>query len=127
MFCVLPQLSRACCARFTRNLPGARFRAWATLWPEPVMPAKAAVCALLLAVGLAAQPRDHPRSSGLDLAGLDPTVRPQDDLFRFVNGGWLARTPVPGDRVTFGTFAELSDRIEADIRQIVEDTMAAPD
>lgn len=31
-------------------------------------------------------------TSGLDLANFDATVRPQDDLFRAVNGGWLART-----------------------------------
>jgi putative endopeptidase len=91
------------------------------------MPAKAAVFALFLAGGLAAQTPAPPPRSGLDLAGFDRTVRPQDDLFRFVNGGWLARTPIPGDRVTYGTFAELSDRIESDIRQIVEDTIAAPD
>ena len=91
------------------------------------MAAKAAVFALFLAVGLAAQSPGPPRPSGLDLASLDRTVRPQDDLFRFVNGGWLARTPIPGDRVTYGTFAELGDRIESDVRQIVEETSAAPD
>ena len=90
------------------------------------MAAKAAVFTLFLAAALAAQPPGPPRTSGLDLASFDRTVRPQDDLFRFVNGGWLARTPIPGDRVTYGTFAELSDRIEADVRQIVEDTLTAP-
>ena len=29
--------------------------------------------------------------SGLDLAGFDRSVRPQDDLYRFVGGGWLAQ------------------------------------
>jgi predicted metalloendopeptidase len=91
------------------------------------MAAKAAVFALFLAAGLAAQTPGQPRPSGLELAGFDRTVRPQDDLFRFVNGGWLSSTPIPGDRVTYGTFAELGDRIEADVRQIVEETSAAPD
>ena len=91
------------------------------------MAAKAALFALFLAVGLSATTPEQPRSSGLDLASFDRTVRPQDDLFRFVNGGWLARTPIPGDRVTYGTFAELADRIEADVRQIVEETIAAPE
>jgi putative endopeptidase len=35
--------------------------------------------------------------SGLDLGNLDPTVRPQDDLYRAANGRRLARTPVPVD------------------------------
>ena len=30
-----------------------------------------------------------PAKSGVDLVNLDPAVRPQDDLFRYVNGrGW---------------------------------------
>ena len=91
------------------------------------MPWKPAGFALLLAAAAAAQTPDRPLSSGLELANFDRTVRPQDDLFRFVNGGWLARTPIPGDRVWYGTFTELSDRVESDLRAIVESTIAAHD
>jgi len=62
----------------------------------------------------------QPRSSGLDLTNFDRTVRPQDDLFRAVNGGWLSRTPVPPDRVTYGTYLELADKTDGDLRTIVE-------
>jgi putative endopeptidase len=65
--------------------------------------------------------------SGLDLGNLDPTVRPQDDLYRAANGRWLARTPVPADRVTYGTFIELADRADIDLRAIIERVAAERD
>ena len=46
-----------------------------------------ACCATLLA-GCAVL-GGRPRHSGIDLAGGDPTVRPQDDLFGHVNGKWV--------------------------------------
>ena len=32
------------------------------------------------------------KDSGILTSELDPAVRPQDDLFRHVNGKWIART-----------------------------------
>jgi len=58
--------------------------------------------------------------SGVDLVNLDPAVRPQDDLFRYVNGRWLATVEIPTDRVTWGTFAEMAERTDADLRAIAE-------
>lgn len=58
--------------------------------------------------------------SGVDLVNLDPAVRPQDDLFRYVNGAWLATAEIPTDRVTWGTFAEMAERTDADLRTIAE-------
>jgi predicted metalloendopeptidase len=62
--------------------------------------------------------------SGFDRANFDTAVRPQDDMFRYVNGGWLARTEIPADRPTFGTFVQLADKTETDLRALVE-TLAA--
>jgi putative endopeptidase len=58
--------------------------------------------------------------SGLDVSSFDSSVRPQDDLYRFVNGHWLESAVIPADRVTYGTFIELADRAEQDVRQIIE-------
>ena len=85
---------------------------------------KAAPVAVLLAtVTLAAAPQDL--KSGLDLTLLDRSVRPQDDLYRFANGGWLQRASIPGDRVSYGTFAELTERTENDLRAILENLKGA--
>ncbi len=58
--------------------------------------------------------------SGFDPADLDRSVRAQDDMFRHVNGGWLARTAIPDDRAIYGTFVEIVDHTEADLRVLVE-------
>ena len=58
--------------------------------------------------------------SGLDLSTFDRSVRPQDDLYRFVNGKWLDTAVIPPDRVTYGTFTELAERAQLDVRRIIE-------
>jgi predicted metalloendopeptidase len=58
--------------------------------------------------------------SGLTPAQFDRSVRPQDDLFRHVNGRWLTETAIPPDRASYGTFAQLADRSEADLRALIE-------
>jgi putative endopeptidase len=50
---------------------------------------------------------------------VDPAVRPQDDLFRHVNGRWLAVTEIPADKHATGSFIELRDASEQAIRDIV--------
>ena len=65
--------------------------------------------------------------SGLDPAGFDKTVRPQDDLFRHVNGGWLAKTEIPPDRPVYSTFVEVADRVEADLHALIEELAGSPD
>ena len=62
-----------------------------------------------------------PASSGLELAAFDKAVRPQDDLFRHVNGGWLAKTEIPADKASYGSFDLLFDKSQADLRAIVEE------
>src|SRR5207342_3611335 len=63
--------------------------------------------------------------SGLDPASFDSSVRPQDDLYRFVNGRWLAITEIPSDRVAYGAFTELTEKAEADLRAIIEEAAAS--
>ncbi len=57
--------------------------------------------------------------AGIDLAELDPDVRPQDDLFRHVNGRWIERTQIPADKARYGSFAVLAENAEAAVRDII--------
>lgn len=66
-------------------------------------------------------------AAGINLANIDPDVRPQDDLFRHVNGGWLKNTPIPDDRSREGSFSQLADAAELAVREIIEDASAAKD
>ena len=56
---------------------------------------------------------------------MDREVRPQDDLFGYVNGGWVARTQIPSDRALHGTFRILADDAEQHLRAIVEEAAAS--
>ncbi|MCS5724037.1 peptidase M13 [Herbiconiux sp. CPCC 203407] len=63
--------------------------------------------------------------SGIDLAELDPTIRPQDDLFRHVNGKWIARTEIPDDKARYGSFYQLAEEAEKAVRDIVVEAQSA--
>ena len=57
--------------------------------------------------------------SGLDLAGFDRSVRPQNDLYRFVSGTWLANTQIPPDRSNYGSFVILEEQAQEEVRQLI--------
>ncbi len=59
--------------------------------------------------------------SGIELDLLDRSTRPQDDLFRFVNGTWLDTTEIPGDRARFGTFDILREESTARVHALIEE------
>src|SRR5690625_7507419 len=65
--------------------------------------------------------------SGIDTAPVDSTVRPQDDLFRHVNGTWLKTVDIPDDRATYGAFVVLVEEAEKAVREIIEEAAAAVD
>jgi putative endopeptidase len=67
-----------------------------------------------------------PPRSGLDLAWVDPGIRPQDDLFGHVNGRYVQTHVIPDDRAQDGAFRVLRDRAEADVRVIVEEARGEP-
>src|SRR5215472_6737577 len=64
--------------------------------------------------------------SGIPIDELDPGIRPQDDLFRHVNGRWLARTEIPADRASYGSGWILAEEAEKAVRAIVEEAASAP-
>jgi putative endopeptidase len=62
-------------------------------------------------------------SWGFDLAGMDRSVRPGDDFFRYANGTWFDKAVIPSDR-TSGSFLELEIQSEDRVRGIVADLQA---
>jgi putative endopeptidase len=66
-----------------------------------------------------------PLGSGIDLAELDPDIRPQDDLFRHVNGKWIERTAIPDDKARYGSFHILAEEAEKAVRDIIVEAQTA--
>ncbi|WP_134740611.1 M13-type metalloendopeptidase [Nocardioides sp. 503] len=56
--------------------------------------------------------------------GMNPDIRPQDDLFGHVNGRWLDEVEIPSDRSSWGPFVQLADAAEDHVRTIIEDLAA---
>jgi len=98
----------------------------------------AVTLALLVAAALSTSAQNTPggraappppgaaHSLGIDVAGMDRTVRPQDDFFRYVNGTWADQTQIPPDMTTWGTFAKLRDEASVAVRGLIEEAGAAP-
>ena len=81
---------------------------------------------LLLAACSQISQAPEPATAGFDISELDSSIRPADDLFAHVNGKWLAATPIPDDQVRYGTFQQMIERVETQVRTVVEETAAAP-
>ena len=80
--------------------------------------------AAVVALGAAAPLHAQARALGIDTAGFDRGVRPQDDFFAYVNGGWLRAVQIPADRPGWGLRDVLIERSEATIHQILDEAVA---
>jgi putative endopeptidase len=69
---------------------------------------------------MAAAPTARYGTWGIDLAGMDRSVKPGDDFFRFVNGKWADTTPIPPDKARYGAFDALRDTSEIRVREILD-------
>ena len=63
--------------------------------------------------------------AGIVTDELDAAVRPQDDLFRHVNGRWITRTEIPSDKARYGSFYLLAEEAERAVRDIIIEAQSA--
>ncbi len=63
---------------------------------------------------------------GLDGASMDPAANPCEDFFQYACGGWIAKNEIPADKSTWGRFHEINDRIEIELRKILDESVKAP-
>ena len=57
---------------------------------------------------------------GVDLEGMDRSVKPGDDFFKYVNGKWAATTEIPPDKTSYGASQMLGDLSEVRVRAILD-------
>lgn len=97
-----------------RTMASSLFLLSAACTPEPAVvatPPKAAA---------AATPSAAPAgASGIDTAGIDPSVKPGDDFFRYANGAWLKTTEIPADRSGWGTAAMVAERTAKRVADLI--------
>ncbi len=71
-----------------------------------------------------------PTAPAFDRSSLDTTCAPCRDFFQFANGGWAARTEIPGEFPSWGSFNALYEHNLDVLRAVLEgagrDTTATP-
>jgi predicted metalloendopeptidase len=87
----------------------------------------AIVCALMATHVLSGQENPYAGRLGIDVSGMDRSVRPQDDFFRYVNGAWADKAEIPPDKSRYGSFIMLGDESERALKEIVEEAAAQKD
>jgi putative endopeptidase len=59
-------------------------------------------------------------SAGIATQFIEPSVRPQDDFFEYLNGKWLKTVEIPSDKSSWGSFMELRENTLPQLRGIIE-------
>lgn len=59
--------------------------------------------------------------SGIDTSNINQDIRPQDDLFRHINGKWLDTFEIPDDKSNYGSFTRLAEKAREDVKAIIEE------
>jgi putative endopeptidase len=70
------------------------------------------------------QPKPQYGIWGLDTAGQDTSASLGNDFFRYTNGAWLDRTPIPSDKPGISLRLLMTDRTEARLHEIMESAAA---
>lgn len=52
------------------------------------------------------------KEEGLNLSYMDNSVRPQDDFYNYVNGGWMKTVEIPSDKPSWGSFNALREDVD---------------
>ncbi|MFZ0391632.1 MAG: M13 family metallopeptidase [Calditrichia bacterium] len=75
---------------------------------------------LLLLQGYSADTPEQYRA--LDPANMDLSVKPGDDFYRYANGVWLDKNPIPGEYSRWGSFDALGEKSVEDLRSVMEES-----
>jgi putative endopeptidase len=59
-------------------------------------------------------------SWGFDATGVDARTKPGDDFFRYANGAWLDKTPIPEDKPGYSLRLAMTDRTEGRLHDLME-------
>jgi putative endopeptidase len=63
--------------------------------------------------------------TGVNMQYADHSVRPQDDLYRYLNGKWLDSFQLPADKGSYGSFAYVDDKTQEQLRELVDGLVQA--
>ncbi len=56
---------------------------------------------------------------GINVAGMDKTVKPGDDFYNYANGNWMKQTKIPDDRSSTGSFLVAFEETEKNNKALI--------
>ena len=65
-------------------------------------------------------------SFGFDAAGMDRSVKPGDNFYKYANGNWEKITPIPADKSNYGMFTALDDLSKTRTRELLDAAKGDP-
>jgi putative endopeptidase len=80
----------------------------------------AAVAGALPSNHLCAQTGQSSAAAGIDVSGMDRSVKPGDDFFDYANGTWLKKTEIPPDKSNYGAGAILNDQTDKRVADLIQ-------
>ncbi|MCA1654819.1 MAG: M13 family metallopeptidase, partial [Sphingomonadales bacterium] len=64
---------------------------------------------------------------GFDVAGMDRSVEPGNNFYKFANGTWAKNTPIPEDKSGYGMFTVLDDLSRERTKSLIDEAAKDPD
>jgi putative endopeptidase len=78
-----------------------------------------------VSLGAAAAPLDQNASTQDSMQGMDPSIRPGNDFYRYANGGWLKTAEISAGQSSYDMRAILTERTSQRVRKLIQDAAAA--
>ncbi|MBX3226799.1 MAG: M13 family metallopeptidase [Labilithrix sp.] len=66
-------------------------------------------------------PKPKLGSFGVDTDGMDLSVKPGDDFYKYAGGKWLAQAKIPADKTRWGAFDALGEKSRVDVHTILDE------
>ena len=66
------------------------------------------------------------KKTKINTENLDTATRPQEDFFQYANGGWLTKNEIPADQAKWGSFYELDQNVQYQLKTLLEEFDANP-
>ena len=79
---------------------------------------------LLLVTGCKTNSKEEKETalvSGITKANMDTLVKPGDNFMKYVNGSWIKKATIPGDKGRYGTFTQLRDASDENVKAIIDE------